>query len=46
MCATVSVFPELEEGLGLKLPNKAKVENESSKRKVSVTMIFNLSNIM
>lgn len=37
VCIIVSVFPELEEALGLKSHNALSVENESSKRKVSVT---------
>lgn len=40
VCVIVSVFSELEEALGLKLRNAPNVENESSKRKVSVIPIF------
>ena len=40
MCngSIVSVFPELEEALGLKLQDAPNVENGSSKRKVRVTL--------
>lgn len=35
MHVTASVFAELEDALGLKLPNRVTIENECSKRKVS-----------
>lgn len=38
VCVVVSVFPELEEALGLKLHNES-LENASIKRRVSVTIL-------
>lgn len=39
-CVLLCLFPELEEALDLKLNNTLAVENESNKRKVSLTLLI------
>lgn len=39
-CVLLCLFPELEEALDLKLNNTLSVENESNKRKVSLTLLI------
>lgn len=39
-CVLLCLFPELEEALDLKLNNTLTVENESNKRKVSLTLLI------
>ena len=39
-CVLLYLFPELEEALGLKLHNTLNAENDSIKRKVSVTLLL------